>query len=48
VQVGAQRYVVYAHQAAAVEARLLKKAVDSLRAQSADLVGALDADVSGV
>ena len=46
--VAAQTYVLYAHQAAVVESRLLKKPVASLAAHSADILGALDAVVSGV
>ena len=41
-------FVLYAHQAAAVEARLLKKPVTSLLGQSSDIVGAIDAVISGV
>jgi len=48
VQVRTETFVVYAHQAAAVEARLLKKPVASLAAHAADIVGAIDAVISGV
>jgi toxin CcdB len=48
VSVLGQAYVVYAHQAAPVESRLLKKAVASVAAQAADFVDAIDAVISGV
>jgi hypothetical protein len=48
VRVLKEAYVLYAHQAAAVETRLLKQPVTSLAAQSADIVGAIDAVISGV
>jgi toxin CcdB len=48
VQVRSEAFVLYAHQAAPVEARLLKKSVVSLAGQSADIVGAIDAVISGV
>jgi toxin CcdB len=48
LRVAEQMYVLYAHQAAVVEARLLKQPVASLAAQSAEILGALDAVVSGV
>jgi toxin CcdB len=48
VEVRAEAFVVYAHQAAAVEARLLKKPVASLAGYAADIVGAVDAVISGV
>jgi toxin CcdB len=41
-------YVLYAHQAAAIESRLLKKPVATLAAYAADVLGALDAVTSGV
>ena len=48
LRVADQTYVLYAHQAAVVEARLLKRPVASLAAQGAEILGALDAVVSGV
>ncbi len=48
LRVGEQAYVLYAHQAAVVEARLLKRPVASLAAHGAEILGALDAVVSGV
>jgi len=47
VRVLKEAFVLYAHQAAAVETRLLKKPVTSLAGQSADIVGAIDAVISG-
>jgi toxin CcdB len=48
LRVAEQTYALYAHQAAVVESRLLKKPVASLASNSADILGALDAVVSGV
>lgn len=48
VRVLAEDYVVYAHQAAAIEVRHLKKPVATLAAQAADLIGAVDAVISGI
>jgi hypothetical protein len=48
VRVRQESFVLYAHQAAPIEARLLKRSVVSLAAQSADIVGAIDAVISGV
>jgi toxin CcdB len=43
-----QSLVLYAHQAAAIESRLLKKPVASLAPQATEILGALDAVTSGV
>jgi toxin CcdB len=48
LQVLSTTYVLYPHQAAPVESRLLKKPVASVAAQAADVLGALDAVISGV
>ena len=48
LRIAEQTYVLYAHQAAVVEARLLKRSVASLAAQGAEIPGALDAVVCGV
>lgn len=46
--IAGEDYVLYAHQAAVLEARLLKSPVASLAAHAGEIVGALDAVVSGV
>lgn len=48
LRVAEQTYVLYAHQAAVVESRLLSQPVASLAVNSADILAALDAVVSGV
>lgn len=48
LRIAEQTYVLYAQQAAVVEARLLKRPVASLAAQGAEIPGALDAVVCGV
>ncbi len=48
IRLGEQTYVLYAHQAAAIQAKLLKKPVANLKSQSTDIVNAIDAVISGV
>ncbi len=48
LRVGGETYVLHAHQAAVVEARLFKKAVGSVASQAFEIVDALDAVISGV
>jgi toxin CcdB len=48
VRVLEQSLVLYAHQAAAIESRLLKKPVASLAPHASEILGALDAVTSGV
>ena len=48
VEVGGERLVLWAHLAAAIDARALKQPIASLRAQSHRIVDAIDAVISGV
>jgi toxin CcdB len=48
LRVNDETFVLYAHQAAAVQSRLLKKPVATLAPHSTEILGALDAVVSGV
>ena len=48
LRIAEQTYVLYAQQAAVVEARRLKRPVALLAAQGAEIPGALDAVVCGV
>jgi toxin CcdB len=48
LRVGDESLVLYAHQAAAVHSRLLKKPVATLAPHAAEILGALDAVVSGI
>ena len=48
LQVNGEDLVLYAHQAAVVERRLLKKRVASLAGHAAQIVDALDTVISGV
>jgi toxin CcdB len=43
-----ESFVLYAHQAAAIESRLLKKPVASLAPHASEILGALDAVTSGI
>jgi toxin CcdB len=48
LRVGDETLVLYAHQAAVLELRLLKKPVASLAPFAAEIVGAMDAVISGL
>jgi toxin CcdB len=48
VRVRDESLVLYAHQAAAVQSRLLKKPVANLAPHASEILGALDAVVSGI
>lgn len=48
LSVGGEDFVLYAHQAAVLQSRLLKVPVASLAVHAAAIVGALDAVISGI